>query len=89
MIQVGVRVLRARMSAFLRRVAEGERIMITDRGRPVALMSPAPRVPEERRLHALIEEGLVRWAGGKPQGVRRPRKVRGRSVAQAVIEDRQ
>jgi prevent-host-death family protein len=38
--QVGVRELRQNASALLRRVAAGESIIVTDRGRPVARLSP-------------------------------------------------
>lgn len=39
MTSVGVRALRQRASELLRRVEAGETIEITDRGRPVALLS--------------------------------------------------
>lgn len=42
MTSVGVRELRQRASELLRRVEAGETIEITDRGRPVALLSPIP-----------------------------------------------
>lgn len=42
MTAVGVRELRQRASELLRRVEAGETIEITDRGRPVALLSPMP-----------------------------------------------
>ncbi len=42
MTAVGVRELRQRASELLRRVEAGETIEITDRGRPVALLSPVP-----------------------------------------------
>lgn len=42
MMTVGVRELRQRASELLRRVEAGETIEITDRGRPVALLSPMP-----------------------------------------------
>ncbi|HTW98927.1 MAG TPA: type II toxin-antitoxin system prevent-host-death family antitoxin, partial [Acidimicrobiales bacterium] len=42
MPSVGVRELRQRASELLRRVEQGEVIEITDRGRPVALLSPLP-----------------------------------------------
>jgi prevent-host-death family protein len=42
MTSVGVRELRQAASELLRRVAQGETIEITDRGRPVALLSPLP-----------------------------------------------
>jgi prevent-host-death family protein len=40
---VGVRELRQNASKYLRRVAAGESITITDRGRPVAMLVPTPR----------------------------------------------
>jgi prevent-host-death family protein len=42
MATVGVRKLRQQASELLRRVEAGETIEITDRGRPVALLSPVP-----------------------------------------------
>lgn len=42
MTSVGVRELRQRASELLRRVERGEVIEITDRGRPVAQLSPPP-----------------------------------------------
>lgn len=42
MARVGVRELRQRASELLRRVEQGESIEITDRGRPVAVLSPLP-----------------------------------------------
>lgn len=42
MARVGVRELRQRASDLLRRVAAGETIEITDRGRPIAMLTPLP-----------------------------------------------
>ncbi|MCC5952383.1 MAG: type II toxin-antitoxin system prevent-host-death family antitoxin [Acidimicrobiia bacterium] len=42
MTTVGVRELRQRASELLRMVEGGETIEITDRGRPVALLTPLP-----------------------------------------------
>jgi len=39
---VGIRELRQRASELLRRVEAGETIEVTDRGRPVALLTPLP-----------------------------------------------
>jgi prevent-host-death family protein len=41
---VGVRELRQRASELLRLVEAGETVEITDRGRPVALLTPLPDV---------------------------------------------
>ena len=48
MASVGVRELRQRASELLRRVGEGESIEITDRGRPVAMLTPLPQDPVAR-----------------------------------------
>ncbi len=42
MTSVGIRELRQRASELLRRVEQGETVEITDRGRPIALLSPLP-----------------------------------------------
>jgi prevent-host-death family protein len=39
---IGVRELRQNASVYLRRVAAGESITVTDRGKPVAILSPPP-----------------------------------------------
>lgn len=59
MTTVGIRELRQRASELLRQVERGESIEITDRGRPVALLSPLPDgSPLERmRLAGDIEAG--------------------------------
>jgi prevent-host-death family protein len=57
MTQVGVRELRQNASVLLRRVATGESITITDRGRPVARLSP---MADTQGIEALRDAGLVR-----------------------------
>lgn len=52
MSSVGVRELRQRASELLRRVADGEIIQITDRGRPVALLAPLPEADPLERMRA-------------------------------------
>jgi prevent-host-death family protein len=58
MERVGVRELRREASAILRRVAAGETVEITDRGRPVAVLLKA--MPSG--LARLEREGLLRRA---------------------------
>ncbi|HEU5404712.1 MAG TPA: type II toxin-antitoxin system prevent-host-death family antitoxin [Gaiellaceae bacterium] len=55
MATVGVRELRQRASELLRRVAGGETIEVTDRGRPVALLAPIPDAGPLERLRAAGE----------------------------------
>ncbi|MBI4261607.1 MAG: type II toxin-antitoxin system prevent-host-death family antitoxin [Actinobacteria bacterium] len=48
--RVGVRELRQNLSKYLRRVERGERLEVTERGRPVAALVPlpVPSTPLER-----------------------------------------
>jgi prevent-host-death family protein len=55
MATVGVRELRQRASELLRRVAVGETIEVTDRGRPVALLAPLPEAGPLEQLRAAGE----------------------------------
>jgi prevent-host-death family protein len=52
MTSVGVRELRQRASELLRLVGEGETVEITDRGRPVALLTPTPQGSPLERMRA-------------------------------------
>jgi prevent-host-death family protein len=52
---IGVRELRQRASEFLRLVEAGETIEVTDRGRPVALLTPLPAASPLDRLRAAGE----------------------------------
>ncbi|TML85204.1 MAG: type II toxin-antitoxin system prevent-host-death family antitoxin [Actinobacteria bacterium] len=55
MVSVGIRELRQRASELLRRVAAGETIEVTDRGRPVAVLAPLPEAAPFERLRAAGE----------------------------------
>ena len=89
MASVGIRELKSRLSRYIRRVQRGERITITDRGQPVAVIGPMAASPRIERLEAMLRIGRARWVGGKPRGSARPgRLLHGPSVADAIIEDR-
>lgn len=88
MAAVGVRELKNRLSQYLKRVRAGERVVVTERGRPVAVISRPAVTSADRRIDAMLREGIARWAGGKPRGTARPPRIKGRSVARMVIEGR-
>lgn len=62
-MRIGIRELRQRASDYLRRVEGGETIEVTDRGRPIALLTPIPEAPPIERLRASgdTEGGDASW----------------------------
>jgi len=88
MATVGVRELRDNLSEYLRRIRDGERLVITDRGEPIGELGPAFAGRAARRARELAGGGLGSWSGGKPKGLPRAPRPRGGLVSDAVIEDR-
>jgi len=54
---VGVRELRQNLSRYLDRVKDGERLIVTERNLPVAVLEP---MSEQGELERLIAAGLVK-----------------------------
>jgi prevent-host-death family protein len=73
---------------YLQRVQRGEEVVVTDQGRPVALLSGIEGGEEMRSIWDLVASGQAHWKGGKPRGASRPIKNRGKSLSDMVLEDR-
>ncbi len=90
MQSVGIRALKANLSRELKRVRTGKRLLVTERGRAVAVLSPVDEAPDLAWAHQLVAEGLASWSGGKPKGAARPVRLKGHKTASdAVLEDRE
>jgi prevent-host-death family protein len=66
MVTVGSYEAKTRLPQLLRMVGDGERIMITRHGHPIALLIPAPGVPErstDETIQELAEFGKGRRLG--------------------------
>jgi prevent-host-death family protein len=67
MVKVSVSQLKARLSEHIRRVKGGEEVLVTERGRAVAVLAPVPGPRSgQADLDALVEAGLVRPARRPP-----------------------
>ncbi len=88
-MSVGIRELKAQLSAYLRQVKRGATVVITDRGQPIGRIVPL-RPSLEGRMEELATAGLVRWSGGR-LGPRQPVAAsRGRKmVSDLLLEDRE
>ena len=62
-MEVGIRELKAHLSAYIRRVRQGEPIVVTDRGKPIVRLEPIRLRTDHQdlppKLRALIENGKV------------------------------
>jgi prevent-host-death family protein len=85
-VEVGVRELKNQLSRYLSRVQEGEDVIVTERGRPIARLS-AIDLPSDR-LAALIASGAVR--APRRTSRRRPtdRITPAEPVSDLVVEQR-
>lgn len=85
--------LKASLSEYLRRVKAGEEVLVTERGKPIARLTPAVNLqafPEH--LVEMEKQGFIRLGSGKlPKGfweLPRPRDPRGR-VKKAALRERE
>lgn len=88
---------RNQLSALLDKVRRGARVIITDRGVPVAMLGPvtpaeAPDEADEARLARLERQGLIKRGTGKvaEQILREPpvRAKGGASAVEYLLEER-
>lgn len=64
-ITVGIRELKAGLSRYLSQIRHGAKtVIVTDRGQPIAEISPVSATPEER-MRALMADGVLSWSGRK------------------------
>jgi prevent-host-death family protein len=87
---VGARELKMRLGTYLRQVQEGETIVVTEHGRPVAELRPIETAAgeEEAGLAELAALGLVSRGQGALAGWT-PLPIGGPGLAQAILEDRE
>lgn len=86
---VGARELKVRLGTYLRRVRQGHRLVVTDRGQPVAELRPiGGEAGAESTLLELEARGIVTRPTRKGLAPFRPIGTSGRGLSIAVIEDR-
>ena len=79
-MDVGIRELRADLSRLIKRVREGEEIVVTDRGKAVARITP---LDGELKIDQLIAAGLVRPARRRTGWLPEPTEAKG-SVSELI-----
>lgn len=91
MSTVGVKALKDRLTHYLRQSKRGEEVVVTERGKPIAVIQPIraaePTVSLDVRLARLADQGLITLPGAKAS---RKRKIRiaGRPLSKTILDDR-
>jgi prevent-host-death family protein len=92
MSTVGVKELKNRLTHYLRRTKQGEEVIVTERGTPIALIQPIKSAEKavslEARLARLAAQGVVALPTRKPLSRVRLVKVSGEPISKTIVEDR-
>ena len=84
--------LKASLSKYLRSVKAGEEVLVTERGRPIAKLTPAQRSEMADDLIEMEKQGLIKLGPGKlPKGfweLPRPKDPKG-LVTKTVLRERE
>ena len=92
MSTVGIKELKNRLTQYLRRIKQGEEVIVTERGKPIALIQPIQSAEHpaslEARLTRLAALGLVTLPTRKALKRVRLVKVSGPCISKTILEDR-
>jgi len=91
---VGIRELKAHLSRYLKSVKAGSEIVVSERGRAIARITPVPIQEEEKGIHSLLLHLVKAGKVMPPASYKSPaspkfrKKVSGTPFSDAVIEGR-
>ena len=91
---VGIKDLKNRLSAYLLLPKAGKSLLVTERGKPVAVIRPVEQKDieneesMEEKLGRLAKTGLIKLPSLKKMNPFKPVKINGSPVSLAIIEDR-
>lgn len=90
MLHVGLREANMHFSKYLKLVREGQEVVVTDRGTPVAVIKPLMKngTPEDK-IKSLEDQGILRRAvkGKLPLG--KTIAIAGKPLSKTIIEGRE
>lgn len=88
-MRIGLREANQRFSQAIRAVKAGEEVVLTERGRPIAVIKPLAGRRQDAVLRQLETSGVLRPAAEHgPMPPWRPRPLRGRSLSQTIRDER-
>lgn len=92
-MRLGLREANQHFSKAMRAVRAGKAVILTERGRPVAVIQPIKEQDaQDAALRVMADEGFIVMAtrkGPMPTPRWRPVTVKGKPLSRTVIEDRE
>jgi len=92
MSTVGVKQLKNRLTQYLRHTKQGEEVIVTERGTPIALIQPIKNADKAASLEARLARAAARGAVALPtqKPLKRVRFVRvsGKPISRVIVEQR-
>lgn len=91
-MRMGLREANQQFSKAIRAVKAGKEVVLTERGKPIAVIKPINREESpEATIRGLETEGLLRPAlkrGPMPKPDWKPIRIKGKPLSQSIIEER-
>jgi prevent-host-death family protein len=92
-MKLGLREANQQFSKAIKAVRAGQDVLLTERGRPIAVIKPVKEEPsEEATLRAMADQGLITLPtrrGPTPAPRWKPVNIKGKPLSQTIIEDRE
>ncbi len=92
-MKLGLREANQHFSRAIKAVRGGKEVILTERGRPIAIIKPiADEQSEEAAVQAMADEGLVTLparTGPTPAPRWKPVRVKGKPLSETIAEDRE
>jgi prevent-host-death family protein len=92
-MKLGLREANQHFSKAIRAVRGGKEVILTERGRPIAIIMPVKEEQsEESALKTLADEGLITLPsrrGLTPTPRWKPVSVKGKPLSHTIVEDRE
>ena len=92
MSTVGVKEFKNRLTQYLRRTKQGEEVIVTERGHPIALIQPIKSVDKavslEAKLARLAAQGVLSLPARRPLRRVRLVKVSSKPISKTIVEYR-
>ena len=89
-MRLGLREANQHFSKAMKAVKGGEEVVLTERGKPIAVIKPLPEADDvEAALRRLEAAGLLRRATKRgPMPPRKPHRIKGPPLSQTLREER-